>query len=556
MKNNLTARPTETWPRILRSAIARSRGRRHGALLLVLAAGMGFTSVYAQDETDGRADATARPARERVNGTLVLSLEHCLELALGANLDIQSARLQPMARGEDFFIAGETFQTRVFADGEIQDSERRTANTQVGADIFEETQETIVAGLSRRWPLGTRTDLVWAYNRREDNSEFRTLNPAHESSLRLDLVQPILGGFGLAVNRADLERAIADREIANREFEILLEGELLSTYESYWWLVLASASLDLEKASLSLADEQVALTKERLEAGVAAHLELVSAGASQARQREAVITAENVYRKASDQLLLKIRPATSAGASDLSVIPSTQPESGDALPTVPRVESALRLALAQRPELGLEQARIGRVDIDVLEARSERLPSLDLRGSAGFSGLADGASGAVSDVTDGKFLDWRVGATLSFFFNGKSRSARWRQAVLEKKSAVLKRDLAAAVIYVEVRAACFDLQTALQRLAATERTMALSKEQHEGELDRLKVGRSTLFQTDTFRRDLLEAERNHLRSRIDVFLAQALLDAAQGQFAKSIIRSIEEFPRNSGEAPYGNGESE
>ncbi|MDA0322784.1 MAG: TolC family protein [Verrucomicrobia bacterium] len=540
----------------MRSAIARSRGRRHGALLLVLAAGMGFTSVYAQDETDGRADATARPARERVNGTLVLSLEHCLELALGANLDIQSARLQPMARGEDFFIAGETFQTRVFADGEIQDSERRTANTQVGADIFEETQETIVAGLSRRWPLGTRTDLVWAYNRREDNSEFRTLNPAHESSLRLDLVQPILGGFGLAVNRADLERAIADREIANREFEILLEGELLSTYESYWWLVLASASLDLEKASLSLADEQVALTKERLEAGVAAHLELVSAGASQARQREAVITAENVYRKASDQLLLKIRPATSAGASDLSVIPSTQPESGDALPTVPRVESALRLALAQRPELGLEQARIGRVDIDVLEARSERLPSLDLRGSAGFSGLADGASGAVSDVTDGKFLDWRVGATLSFFFNGKSRSARWRQAVLEKKSAVLKRDLAAAVIYVEVRAACFDLQTALQRLAATERTMALSKEQHEGELDRLKVGRSTLFQTDTFRRDLLEAERNHLRSRIDVFLAQALLDAAQGQFAKSIIRSIEEFPRNSGEAPYGNGESE
>lgn len=544
-------RKTPPFTDAIAALLAGSVVGRHSLSILV-AAGIAQATPSTADGANGSTNTTAASPLEPVNGTFVLSLEHCLELALGANLNIRSGRLQPKVRGEDFFIAGETFQTRIFAEGDIQSSERRTANTQVGADVFEEDRESIEAGLSRRWPRGTRTDLVWAYSRLEDNSEFRTLNPAHEAAVRLELVQPLLGGFGLALNRADLDRAVSDRHIANREFEILLEGELLATYEAYWSLVLTSVNLDLEKTSLSLADEQVALTRERLDAGVAARLEVVSAEASQARQREAVITAENIYRKASDELLLRIRPATNAAEADIRVIPSTQPEFGDVLPTVPSMETSIRLALQQRPELGLEQARIGRVDIDIFEARKNKLPTLDLRGTAGLNGLADSASDATSDVGDGKFLEWSVGASLSFFFDGQSRRARWRQAVLEKETAVVRKDFAIAVIHVEVRAAIFDLESALQRLDATERTVALAREQYEGELDRLKVGRSTLFRTDTFRRDLLEAQRNHLRSRIDIFVAQALLDAAQGQFAKSIIRSIERIPGTRGSSRFEN----
>ena len=72
------------------------------------------------------------------------------------------------------------------------------------------------------------------------------------------MTQPLLKGFGVDVNRAELRRAILDKTIADHEFEMLLEGELLDTYRAYWGLARAAADLALQETSLALADEQVA----------------------------------------------------------------------------------------------------------------------------------------------------------------------------------------------------------------------------------------------------------------------------------------------------------
>ena len=40
---------------------------------------------------------------------------------------------------------------------------------------FTEDEDVFAADIRKTWALGTRTDLIWAYSRREDNSEFRTL---------------------------------------------------------------------------------------------------------------------------------------------------------------------------------------------------------------------------------------------------------------------------------------------------------------------------------------------------------------------------------------------
>ena len=81
----------------------------------------------------------------------------------------------------------------------------------------------------------------------------------------------------------------------------------------------------------------------------------------------------------------------------------------------------------------------------------------------------------------------------------------------------------------------FDLEAAVESLAATARTLQLAREQYEGEVERLRVGSSTVFQVDTLRRDLLGANRNHLNARIDVFVANAVLDVARGRFAKALV---------------------
>ena len=134
-------------------------------------------------------------------------------------------------------------------------------------------------------------------------------------------------------------------------------------------------------------------------------------------------------------------------------------------------------------------------------------------------------------------MNWSAGIRLQFLFDSSSRRARYRQTVLAKREANLRMESLASEIVVEVRAALFDLGAARQKVTATKRTLDLAREQYEGEVDRRKHGRSTQYQVELFRRDLLDAERNHLRARVRVFLARAVLDASMGRFAKSIIES-------------------
>ncbi|MDA0990248.1 MAG: TolC family protein [Verrucomicrobia bacterium] len=470
-------------------------------------------------------------------GSLGLSLEHCLELALGGNLDIQAGRQGPIRSGEQFFIAREAFVPSMLLQARREDLERRTANTQVGAEILQEATTVVDGRIRKRWSTGTRTDLAWAYQKLKDNSEFRTLNPSHESSVAIELTQPLLKGFGLDVNRADLARAVYDKTIADKAFEILLEGELLSTTRSYWDLVRSAMDLELQEASLELANEQVAIVADQLTVGSAAPLDRTAAEAAAARQEEAVITALNRYQKASDSLLVKIHPVQDLALFDLTVIPTTEPEFTNGLPAVPALQAALDNAFSQRPELAMEAASWERTVVDVMEARDSRRPALNAFGRYGFNGLDADAGGSIDDVTGTSFPEWTVGISLEFLFSGRSREARWRQALSDQTAAGLREQRTRAMIAQEVRTAVFDMQAAIQRLAAAGRTLDLYREQYEGELDRLKVGSSTVFQLDSLRRDLLDAERNHLDARVSLSLAQAVLEATQGQYAKRILAS-------------------
>ena len=479
----------------------------------------------------------APPAEPASEGTLVLSLEKCLELALGGSHRIRIARLGPAQRAEDFFIAGEVFAPQAFIEA-AHDARLSPAVSRLsGAPVLRETGSGVRAGVTKTWLTGTRTDLVWAYGRRETNSSFFTINPRYESSIGIELTQPLLHGFGAAVNRVALDRAVNDRRIADAAFEIVLETELLRTYRAYWDLLLAAEGSAIEESSLALAREQTAIARDRLDAGAAARLEVTSAEAAEARQEEAVIASAAAYRKAGDRLLLLIRPSSRAEEYRGQIIPSTRPDLGEPLEEALAEADAVREALERRAEIRLESIRIENVDLDLLLAEDARRPDLEGFGRFAYRDLEPKAGRAGAGETE--FPDWAAGMRLTFFFDAEGRRARWRQVMGEKREAELRRDAAAAEITVEVRAARTDLESAVQRWRATRRTLDLAREQHEGELDRLRAGRSTQFQVESHRRDRLDAERNALAAQAGVYLARAVFEAVQGRLASRFVETAE-----------------
>ena len=403
-------------------------------------------------------------------------------------------------------------------------------------DYTRESDVLAEGGIGKLWDTGLRTDLVWAYTRVKTASSFFTINPRHESSVAFEATQPLLQGFGAAVSRSALARALNDKAIADAEFEITLETELLRAYRAYWDLALAAEDLSIQEASLQLAEEQVSIAEDRLAVGVAAKLEVTGAQAAAARQREAVIGARTSYRRASDRLLLVIRPSRKSEAYDLRVIPTTRPEAEEA-PSPVDPARAVADALANRPELRRENLRIANADLDLLVADDARNVRLDVFGRFGIEGAAGTGRDSLDNLGSGDFRDWSVGLSLEFLFDAKARRARWRQAMLNRREGELRRERSAAKILVEVRAALFEFETARERFEATAQTRALAQEQYEGEVDRLRAGRSTPYQVELFRRDLLDAERNRLQSQVGVYVARAVLESTRGAFAREIVES-------------------
>lgn len=485
----------------------------------------------------GPAAKQARSGAEPQEGTLVLSLERCMGLALGGNYEIRLGGLAPKMRAEDFYVAGEVFAPAAWMEasgGTDRDSSISVFNPK---DLVRDSDFLAEGGVGKLWGIGLRTDLLWAYSRNKTNSTFFTLNPRHEASVAFEAVQPLMAGFGVSVNRAELDRALNDRRIADAEFEVVLEAELLRAYLAYWDLVLTAEDLALQEQSLTLAEEQVAIARDRLAAGVAARLEVTSAEAAHARQRESVIDAQTAYRKAADRLLRIIRPSPDPEGYQLTIVPTTKPDLREALPPPPAAAQAAREALNNRPELRREEYVVANTDLDILLAEDGGKVKLDLFGRFGIDGAAGTPRKVLEELELTKFRDWSLGVSLEFLLDKESRRARIRRAMLSRQEGALRRRAIAASIVVEVRAALFELKAAHERLQATRRTLTLAQEQYDGEVDRLRNGRSTQYQVELLRRDLLDAQRNSLHAQVRVFLARAILDAARGTFAKSVVGS-------------------
>ena len=64
----------------------------------------GYTRRFGGDRVE-RSDVLALEA-DAPGATLVLSLERCLDMALGGNFAIRLGRLEPQRRAEDFVVAG------------------------------------------------------------------------------------------------------------------------------------------------------------------------------------------------------------------------------------------------------------------------------------------------------------------------------------------------------------------------------------------------------------------------------------------------------------------
>jgi outer membrane protein TolC len=345
----------------------------------------------------------------------------------------------------------------------------------------------------------------------------------YTTEAHLSLVQPLLRNFGLAIARGPRYQAEHRRDAAALDREARAREVVRALIEAYWRTALAHEELDIRKASLALAEEQLKYTDASIRTGKIPKAELLAVQQVIATRKQDVLAAELAVTDRSLDLRRLAGYEIDANALDLGT---------SALPKVPSdsldVAHEVALAMEHSPIIASAEATRAAEQAGADAAANQLLPNLDLSLIAGPLGVGPTFSRSLTSLqSDGGY---EVGVSVSTQYNVGRNDEHGLDRV--HRAAVLRAKVDVRTARAQVAA---DTAHAVQAVRAAqlsvelgEQSIELATENVEAEQHRFEDRKSTNF--DVLRRqdELQQAKLRHSEAIVDYVSARARLEALTG----------------------------
>src|SRR4051812_29913127 len=262
-----------------------------------------------------------------------------------------------------------------------------TANT-VTTGVANVQQNTGTANFSyfQGWSTGTALSVGFNNQRQATNSLFTTLVPEVNSNFRMTLRQHLLAGFG-GTNRRFIRIARNNREISDIGFRNQVATTVSQIQNIYWDLVNAYEDVKVKERSLALANKTLSDNKKQVEIGTLAPIEITRAESeASTREQDVIVSQTNLQLQ---QLLMKnaiSRSLTDPILAAAPVVPTDTMAIADQEQVIP-TQDLINDALGHRPELAQARIDLTNRDITKKSARNALLPTADLNAWYGGAGL-------------------------------------------------------------------------------------------------------------------------------------------------------------------------
>jgi outer membrane protein len=273
-------------------------------------------------------------------------------------------------------------------------------------DVTTVSAEQITQGLDTGGSVTFRN----YYYRDNENAPGDTLNPSFGPYLRVLAQQPLLQGYGVALNTRRI-RVARNNIVAARE---TFRGQLLTLVSSvvnlYWGLVSANEELRMRRHGLDVTQKFLDDTRTEINAGGLPRVELPRAEAEVANRRQDVVIAESNVRlqeaSLKDQLVRREDPAIDAApivCLDAIEVPAEE--------DLPSLKELVATAMAKRPDVAVAKITDHNAAISAIGTENGLLPTL-----IGYTGAYDrGASGTAEAGANPTFVGG-YGTALSQIF--------------------------------------------------------------------------------------------------------------------------------------------
>lgn len=539
-------------------------------------------------------------------GNIYLSLQDAIALALENNLDIARARYEPLIAGTDIQRAkaggalrgvntlvnngpasvASTLSLNAFSNGSTAATAATSSSVGVNGVISQlgptipnldpilngtiawghftspqttpflygtttliNTQRNYNFTVSQGFLSGALAQVSFNNQVLNQNSGRPDINPSTTGQLDLLVTQPLLQGFGFAVNNRQIRVAKNNLRISDLAFKQQVIATVSNIIGLYWDLVSFLENVKVAQQSLETSQKLYDNNKKQVEVGTLAPISIVQAKAEvAARQQDLVIAQTNVLQQETiikNTLTRSEDPATMTAhiiPTDVIRLPETEP--------VQPIQDLVATAYASRPELAQSQINIDNSKITLEGDRSSLLPVLSLFGEATNLGQAGpinllppigqnfrsvapifigGYSTFLGQIFGRDFPDYRVGVNLSIPLRNRAAQADYARDSLSLRQSQIDLQKEMKQIRVDVQNALIGLQQARVRYQAAMEQRILEEQTLDAEQKKYALGASTVYNVIQIQRDLATAEGSEVTALGNYAHAKVNLEVATGQ---------------------------
>lgn len=418
-----------------------------------------------------------------------------------------------------------------------------------GVPFLLQDTRSYYAGYNQSFTPGTNVAFTFGSVRTAINSPDYAINPFTSGFFDLTITQPLLQGFGIAVNNRFIRVAKNNQKVSDLQLKRQTTTTISAVLNLYWDLVSFNDSVRIREQALATAQQLLEGNQHQAELGTLPKLEVTRARAEVSSSKENLLIAQT--NVAQQEIVLKNALSRNGVESpwldEVHIIPLDKivvPEKEDLKPAAELIAQALD----QRPELEQARVTVDSYKLNAVGTRNLLLPSLNAyvdlnnQGLTGpINSLYNGSSGPPAPAVVGgygnlleqlllhHFPNYQAGISLNIYIRNRSAQADYALDQLNVRQGELQLQKFMNQIRADVKNAIIGLQQARTRYETAVGTRKLSEETLGAETNRFKFGESTIPAVVQAQRELATSQDAEIQAMANYTHAKIAFDEALGQ---------------------------
>ncbi len=360
-----------------------------------------------------------------------LSLFECIQRTLANSYRIRVESYNPAISAAQLVEAEAAFDAEFFLDANYANQDRAVATD---FDTGQSDTRLGSMGLRQLLPTGMQVSTTVRHQRVFTDFPFQVINPVFTTTFVAELRQPLLRGFGLDVNRAQINIRRAERDIAVEQFIQQTRDTLRDVEAAYWSLVEA-------RRNVAILAETVAynrITYENTVARKPLDATEVEIQNSKSRWEQRVVELQETFRlvrDAEDNLKNLMNDPELPLSRSLEIIPIDDPL---CVPLAVDQFADVRTALERRSEIRQARSSIDIARIQTHVAKNRTLPQFDVTVQYTVEGVEDSPNESIDRASSNRFRSYTVGINFAIPLGNRAAKAAERAARNRESQSVLQ----------------------------------------------------------------------------------------------------------------------